>query len=317
MKNLSNSTPEAQHEKRALGIIYCQRPGTKRRWRKLQQLFKEKGVETDYIGSENSADAERIAAMMTRNGYRTIVVVGGDTALNYALNGIMKAESPTGQHPALGVIPAGYANDFAKYWGFEAKDDKRTIDSLLNGRRRRIDVGQCRCTTAKGEHTDYFLNCTNIGVAASIMGLHHLTFSLLGLRTISHLLSSFLLLFKRMSYELAFCIGGERFERRAMTLCIGSAHGYGQTPSAVPYNGQLDISLVTAPQATQLFYGLWLLLTGRFLSHKGISVWRTKRINFTHIGNAPISFDGRFAYSHVDHVEVGILPEEIEFLIRP
>lgn len=86
-----------------------------------------------------------------------------------------------------------------------------------------------------------------------------------------------------MSFNLEFSTGGDHFKRRAMTLCIGSARGYGQTPSAVPYNGQLDVSLVTPPQFTQMLHGLWLLLTGRFLSHKGISVWRSNRIEIQNL----------------------------------
>lgn len=312
-----NMTATSTTQEQKVGIIYCPRPGFRRRWKKIRNRFESIGAHVDYIKGENSADAERIAAMMARNGYQAIIVVGGDAALNYALNGIMKTPAPGGKHPSLGVIPAGYANDFARYWGFMPSDYKRNIASLMANRCRRIDVGVCRTTTESGEHEDYFINCVNIGVAASIMGLRHLTFSLLGLRTLSHLLSAVMLLFKRMSYKLAFTTGGEQFEKRAMTLCIGSAHGYGQTPSAVPYNGLLDVSLVSKAQTTQLLHGLWLLFTGRFLSHRGISVWRTRGISFSRLGEAPISFDGRFAYSHASQLTADVLPEEIDFIIQP
>lgn len=298
-----------------LGILYCPRPGGKRLWKKIRRCLKDTGVEFDYFKSENSADVERLATIMTKNGYTTIIVVGGDSALNYAINAIMRTTSPTGKRPTLGVIPAGYGNDFAKYWGLEPSDYRRTIKGLMMRRTRRIDVGRCTVEIDGHTRTDYFLNCVNIGVAASIMNIRHLTFSIFGLRTISYLFSAFILLFSKLNYKLSFTTSGETFERRAMTLCIGSARGYGQTPSAVPYNGLLDISLVTTPQLTQLLHGLFLLFTGRFLGHKGISVWRTREVNFHQLGNTPVSLDGRFIYAKADNLKADILPEAIDFLI--
>lgn len=300
-----------------IALIYSPRHGSARRWKRICRYFSACGVTPDYLKAENTADTERLAAIMTRNGYHTIIVVGGDAALNYALNGIMNTPSPNGERPVLGVIPSGFANDFARYWGFLPGKDRQTVDNLLLRRTRRVDVGRCVTTTAKGVHTDYFLNCVNIGVAASIMGLRHLTNAVYGLRIFLHLFASFALIFKKMNYKLRFTIDGDTYERSAMTLCIGSAHGYGQTPSAVPYNGMVDVSLVSKPQTTQIFHGLWLLTTGRFLSHRGISVWRTRQIAFSALGNAPISFDGRFAYNHAEKLQTDILPEEIRFIIHP
>ena len=110
-------------------------------------------------------------------------------------------------------------------------------------------------------------------------------------------------------------MSGEQISQRGMTLCVGSAHGYGQTPSAVPYNGMLDVTLVSKPQLVQIFHGLWLLFTGRFLSHRGVSVWRTSHIGIASTGHAMVSIDGRVLHKDIKAVDVSILPEEIEFLI--
>ena len=309
-----NDTYETIQDNR-LGVIYCPRPGGRRRWKRILRLLQESGAVFDHLQCESSADAERVAAMMVRNGYRAIVVAGGDSALNYALNGIMKTSAPAGGHPALGVIPAGYANDFARYWGLEAKNYRRAIACILTGRRRRVDVGRIRATSNEKETTSYFLNCVNIGTAASIIGLRHATFNILGSRTLSFFASAFLLLFRRMSYRLSFHVEGEDVEQKATTLCIGSAHGYGQTPSAVPYNGLIDISLAPTTQLTQIIHGLCLLASRRFLSHRGLSVWRTREIRFYDIDNAPMSIDGHLYHDQVTDLKIDIMPEEIEFFI--
>ncbi len=299
-----------------IGVIYCPRPGGHRRWKKILRLLKNSGIRFDYIQSENSSDVERIATIMVRNGYTTIIIVGGDSALNYAINAIMQTEFSYDKRPILGVIPAGYGNDFARYWNFEPKDYHLTIKRLKSKHTRRIDVGCITIQTEnKDTHTTYFLNCVNIGTAASIIGLRHTTFNILGSRPLSHFISAFMLLFKKMSYKLSFRIAGEKFEQRATTLCVGSAHGYGQTPRAVPYNGMVDICLAPTTQFFQLIHGLWLLISGRFLNHKGISVWRTREIQIDKTDNAPVSIDGRLAYNKVRKIKINVIPEAIDFLI--
>ncbi len=301
------------------GVIYCPKEGsprTHKRWNKIRHYLEWQGVAFDYVQSEGAGSVERLASMMTRAGYGTIIIVGGDAALNHALCGIMSSESPTGRHPAIGVIPNGFGNDFAKYWGFSVDDYKSTINSLLHRRTRKVDVGIVNIQRIdQGNEQLFFLNCLNLGIASSITNLKRKTSSLLGLKTLSYFISALLLLFQRTNFKFSFSMSGENIDSQAMSICIGSAHGYGQTPSAVPYNGMLDITLVSTPPLLHIFHGLWLLFTGRFLSHRGVRVWRTQHLKFTGTSRALLSIDGRVYHHQVETLDIHILPEEIDFLI--
>lgn len=301
------------------GVIYCPKEGsprTHKRWNKIRHYLEWQGVAFDYVQSESAGSVERLASMMTRAGYGTIIIVGGDAALNHALCGIMSSESPTGRHPAIGVIPNGFGNDFAKYWGFSVDDYKSTINSLLHRRTRKVDVGTVNIQRIdQGNEQLFFLNCLNLGIASSITNLKRKTSSLLGLKTLSYFISALLLLFQRTNFKFSFSMSGENIDSQAMSICIGSAHGYGQTPSAVPYNGMLDITLVSKPPLLHIFHGLWLLFTGRFLSHRGVRVWRTQHLKFTGTSRALLSIDGRVYHHQVETLDIHILPEEIDFLI--
>lgn len=303
-------------------IIYCPKEGsprTHKRWNKIRHYLDEQGVTYDFVQSEGPGSIERLASMMTRAGYNTIIIIGGDAALNHALCGIMKTECPNGKHPALGVIPNGFGNDFAKFWGFSTDDYKKTIDALIHRRLLKIDVGSVNIKYKEdgniNEKTLYFINCLNLGVASSITNLKRKTSSILALKTVSYFISALLLLFQRMNFKFKFRLSGEQVEQNAMTICIGSAHGYGLTPSAVPYNGLLDITSVSKPQIFQIFQGLWLLFTGRFLSHRGIKVWRTPKVSFNSTGHALVSIDGRVIHKSVKQLDIQIMPAEIDFII--
>lgn len=302
------------------GVIYCPKDGkpgkTERRWRKIRACLDAEGVSYDFVQSDGPEAVGRLAAMMTRNGYRTIVVVGGDSALNRALCGVMETASPDGRHPALGVIPNGYGNDFARFWGIDADDYRAAIATLACHRLRRVDVGAVTVGREDGtEEKLFFLNCCNIGAASAVTALRRKTRRHFFFRGTAYVLSSLLLLFQRMGFRFAFSMSGETHERHGMNLCVGSSRSYGLTPSAVPFNGLLDVTLVSKPMARQLLHGLWLLYTGRFLSHRGVSVWRTRHIRVTSTGRAPVSLDGRVLRRGVKSADVTILPEEIDFVI--
>lgn len=302
------------------GIIYCPKQGSPRshrRWKKIRAYIDHLGIDYDYVQSDAPGSVERLAAMMTRAGHSTIIIVGGDAALNHALCGIMQTALEEGMHtPTLGVIPNGFGNDFARYWGFSPSDYKATIRQLQLHRTRRVDVALARATDSEGTtHDYYFLNCLNLGLAAAITNIRRKTRRFFGSNTLSYVTSALLLLFHRMEHRISFQMSGESIDRKAMTICVGSARGYGQTPSAVPYNGMLDVTLVSKPLLAQLFQGLWLLFTHRFLSHRGVAVWRTNRLTFNPVGRTPLSIDGRVIHHPTRRLDITIRRELINFLI--
>lgn len=53
---------------------------------------------------------------------------------------------------ALGVIPNGVMNDFARFWDFDENDIVQTIEWLLKRRIRKVDLGCIRYTNARGKN---------------------------------------------------------------------------------------------------------------------------------------------------------------------
>ena len=108
-----------QEPKKKWGIIYNPKAGTRKvqkRWQEIKDYMDSLGVAYDYVQSEGFGSVERLAGILAENGYRTIVIVGGDGALNDAINGIMHAQAEAKEDIALGIIPNGIGNDFADYW---------------------------------------------------------------------------------------------------------------------------------------------------------------------------------------------------------
>ena len=301
------------------GILYCPKTGfssSQKRWEKIEAALRERGVVYDMVQSENADSVERLMTMLINNGYKTIVVVGGDSALNDAVNCLMKEEKRVRDEIALGVIPNGVMNDFARFWGFVEDDVEQTVGWLAERRIRRIDLGCVRYTNSNQEHCHrYFLNCLNIGMTADIMNLRRQTRRLFGSRTLSFISSLFVMLFHRMEYKMKLRINSDVIDRKVMTVCIGSGPGYGQTPNAVPYNGMLDVSVVYHPEVVQLIEGLWLLITGRFLNHRNVHPFRTTEVFVDEARKAMVGVDGRLMKTPVGAFRVNIEQEVVNFLI--
>ena len=301
------------------GILYCPKnamANKRKRWEKIERVLNDHGVVYDMVQSETADSVERLMTMLINNGYKTIVIVGGDSALNDAVNCLMKEEKSVREEIALGVIPNGVMNDFARFWQFDEDELEQTVGWLVKRRVRKVDLGCIRYTNAAQQRCHrYFLNCINIGMTADIMNLRRQTRRLFGSRTLSFVSSLFVMLFHRMEYVMKLRINSDVIDRRVMTVCIGSGPGYGQTPNAVPYNGMLDVSVVYHPEVVQLIEGLWLLIAGRFLNHRSVHPFRTREVFVDQAKKAMVGIDGRLMKTPVGPFRVDIEQEVINFLI--
>ncbi len=301
------------------GILYCPKTGVsnqRKRWEHLRALLDERHVSYDMVQSEHSDSVSRLVTMLIQNGYKTIIIVGGDSALNDAVNCLMQEEKRVRDEIVLGVIPNGVMNDFARFFDFDEDQDEQTIDWLVRHRVRKIDLGCIRYTNKEQVKCHrYFLNCVNIGMTADIMNLRRQTRRLFGSRTLSFVSSLVVMLFHRMEYKMRLRINTDVIDRNVMTVCIGNGPGYGQTPSAVPYNGMLDVSVVYTPQMVQLVEGLWLLITGRFLNHRSVHPFRTREVVVEQAKRALVGIDGRLMKTPVGEYKIEVEQEVINFLI--
>ena len=301
------------------GVIYCPKGSVLRpqkRREQLERILHDRAVDYDIVQSENTKSVERLMKMMVNNGYKTIIIVGGDSALNDAVNCLMQETKEVRESVALGVVPNGVMNDFASFWGFDEGELEETVDTLMKHRVRKVDLGCMRYVNRDGERCHrYFLNCVNIGLIASIMNLRRQTRRLFGSRTLSFFTSFALMIFQRMEYKMELKINSDTIKRKVMTVCVGSARGYGQTPNAVPYNGMLDVSVVYHPEVTQLLEGLYLFVRGKFLNHRSVHPYRTTEVTVVEAKRAMVGVDGRLMHTPEGPFKITIEQEVINFLI--
>ena len=277
-----------------LGIVFSLKTGlkSKKRLNKIRQYLDEKNIQYDILHSDENASVEKLTRMLCNNAYKTIAIVGGDGTLNDAINGIMTADF-LHKDFSFGIIPSGSANDFIRFWGIQPNDFKKAIDCIINRNTRNIDVGEFEFVNGSDSTKRYFLNCVNLGLGAKLIELSNSTKVITGSQRISNIITMIGQIFERKSFNLEFKTDSEKIKENVMSVCVGNTLGYGQTPNAVPYNGMLDMSVITRPNWWQLFQGFWLLGKGRFLNYKNVQPYRITSVRFSNIGKARVSLDGR------------------------
>ena len=103
--------------------------------------MEQSGVQVEYHASRSVGDLETQVMQHVDEGATRIVVAGGDGSVHEAVNGIMRSDKSA----ALGVIPTGTGNDFAKACNIPLNWEHAT--QLLaerigaRGAPRKIDVG--------------------------------------------------------------------------------------------------------------------------------------------------------------------------------
>jgi diacylglycerol kinase (ATP) len=131
-----------------------------RRARRINELLSGAGEHVEMQQSTAVGDLEEQVRRSVERGSQRIVVAGGDGSVHEAVNGIMRA----GGGAALGVVPTGTGNDFAKAAGIPLDWEHATTllaDRIAAGERTRaIDVGRM--------NERYFANGAGIGLDARV-----------------------------------------------------------------------------------------------------------------------------------------------------
>ena len=131
-----------------------------RRQARIVELLQRRDLPIELHQSEAVGNLEELVKHHVERGVRKIVVAGGDGSVHEAVNGIMRA----GRSAALGLIPTGTGNDFAKACSIPLNWE-HAARLLAN----RIATGQPAQTIDIGTMNDrFFANGAGIGLDAKV-----------------------------------------------------------------------------------------------------------------------------------------------------
>jgi len=136
-----------------------------RRQNRIVELLEQKGIKLHIHASTAAGDVEAQLYRHVNEGASRVIVAGGDGSVHEAVNGLLRSENSA----ALGVIPTGTGNDFAKACNITLNWEHATqllADRIVaNTTPRQLDAGRC--------NDRYFANGAGIGFDAKVNQVAH------------------------------------------------------------------------------------------------------------------------------------------------
>lgn len=122
---------------------------------RLLDTLEQSGYETSCHATKGAGDATLAARMAVERRFDLVIAAGGDGTVYEVVNGIAEQK----YRPALGIIPAGTTNDFARALGLPRSIPK-AVEVIANGTPIPIDVGKI--------NNRYFINIAGGGALTTL-----------------------------------------------------------------------------------------------------------------------------------------------------
>jgi len=290
--------------------------GGEREWPKIEQLIKQYDLQYEYVFTEAVGHAQKIIGEKIIEGYRKIVVVGGDGTLNETINGIFTQTAVPTNELYIGLMQMGTGNDWARYYGFD-KDYENSIQRLLHGKICRQDVGTISYLTNEGTKSRYFINIAGLCFDSVVVKATNLMKER-GRRTKSaYLISLLRSLIKYRPWKLKITINDKILEGKFLSISIGngkfSGGGMIQTPDAVINDGYLDVTIYENMPKLKIILNIKKLYNGKILEIKGVKSYRAKSFKIESDQKIFAETDGEIIGS--TPYEISIIPDSVNVYI--
>lgn len=273
------------------------------------------GAQISFTEPEGEKSPENLASLAQKEGFRHIIVRGGDGTISRVVNGLDFTHK---HNPSLGLIPAGTGNDFAISLGIPPSFQK-SIEIIRGRKTRLVDLGVARFSN----DTRFFINTVSVGIDAEINNQAHILaphLRKIGLFRFAYVIAAL----KRMLYGLNFPeviieIDGKIKKRAPISLvAITNSFRYGGgfkiNPLAQLDDGWLDLCMAAPVKRLAIPWYMILMKLGRHCNKSIFSFYQLKHLIIESGSLLPIQLDGE-EYPPQVHLEVSVLPNFLKVIV--
>lgn len=232
----------------------------------ISKLLRNDDIRHDAVFTEHKHHATELTVTAANQGYRKIIVIGGDGTLNEVVNGlfIQKAVEPC--EMLLAVIAVGTGNDWVRTFGIP-QHYSEAIRAIREGRSFLQDVGTVTYTESHYTQTRYMANVAGLGFDAYVIS----TFNHLKMKGYK---GGWMYLYSILKSYFRYKSSGARiwvddevvFNDLMFSLAIGickyNGGGVQQLPNALADDGLLDLTIIRPVHWWHIVFRLKKLFNG-------------------------------------------------------
>jgi YegS/Rv2252/BmrU family lipid kinase len=267
-----------------------------RDWPTISNRLNFSGVDFTCVFTEKKFHAVELTVKAVNDGFRKLIVVGGDGTVNEVVNGLFIQKKVEPVEVTLSVIPVGTGNDWVRMLGIP----RTYSDAVQSIRRERTilqDVGKVEFEEARVRHTRYMANVSGVGFDAQVNRRYNRLKEAGYTVTWLYLLSTLMVLFRYRSKRFVVAVDGrEFFDRRLFSgvIGVGKYNGGGmlQMPAAVVDDGLMDITLIRKMSLYRFFTNFKRLYNGTIYNFYKVTAAQGKHISIVSDPPSSIEIDG-------------------------
>jgi YegS/Rv2252/BmrU family lipid kinase len=272
---------------------------------RVTRAFRERGWEVTLSRTDAPGHAVTLATAAARDGAATVIAVGGDGTVHEVANGILAA----GADAALGVVPIGSGDDFAKLVGTYRMTPEAAVARVTTSRRRRFDVGR-----VAGE---YFVNTMGFGFGPTTVRHRNAMTQLKGFLSYLVPIVRTFATFRAPCFAVEAAEHSETGAMMMVEICNGTTAGgsYRFAPGADPADGRLDVCVVRQVSLPTFLVALPRLMKGTHVGMPEFALFRTARVTVRCAAEPLLlHLDGELREPGVHECTVEVVPSALAVL---
>lgn len=284
----------------------------------ILKILKQSDISYRFAISEFPKHTIELTVQAISEGYRNLIVAGGDGTLNEAVNGIFTQNACPPEEIVLGMIPVGTGNDWIKTFGIP-NQYKMAADIIKRGQTMLQDIGRITLTGNQDSKTSYFANMAGFGFDALVAEKTN-NLKNKGRKGISLYLqalgSSF---FNYQTGKMRIVIDHQEIDELIFSASIGigkfNGGGMMQAPGAVPDNGLFQVTIIRKIGFFGILSNLAGLYSGEFIKDRRVSSQPATHISISADKNIAGEADGEILGDN--RFEIEMLPSKLSVIYNP
>ncbi len=250
-------------------------------WLEIAALLNEAGIQFTNVFTEHPNHAVKLARKYIENGYRKIIVVGGDGTLNEVVNGVYTQKKYPPKEITLAMISVGTGNDWGRSFNIPM-GYRDAIEVIKNFNTRLQDVGRVRYMSQNLPKQRHFINMAGLGFDAMVAKRTNKVKQQGKGGPFSYIISLFTSLVSYQSINCNVIVDGQKTSAdvfsMSVAICRFNGGGMMQAPDAIPDDGLFDITIITRVSRFLVLRSIKKLYDGTFLSMPQVKTFRGAKV---------------------------------------
>lgn len=269
---------------------------TKEDWPDIEKAFKEEGLSFTWQFTEHEGHCVKLVREALKNGYETILAVGGDGTINEALNGFFDNGIKINEKAKLAVLSRGSGSDLVRSLQL-SKNPRIIAKKILEGKVKEIDCGYVIYKKSTGVlESRCFINVSDTGIGGETCQRVNRAGKYLG-GFLSFLWGALVTILKYDNKHFTVTLDNQEvYKGEANSVVIANGRFFGGGMEIAPL-AQLDDSLfdvvILGPlNKFELIINFYRVYKGTHLAHPKVFHFRGQRVKISSYPDAVLEIDG-------------------------